>query len=116
MGGQVIEVAFPACRCASLGLGRDGSISGNGSGDIFIAFSAANPHAENGKEPVTIKMLPNDNLGAIFAATLQAVEESTINAMIAAETVIENHKVMALPRDPLPTVPEKLQPTRSIAP
>src|SRR5277367_4406276 len=30
-------------RRATLGLGRDGSISGNGSGDLFIAFSTANP-------------------------------------------------------------------------
>jgi hypothetical protein len=80
-------VAFPMCRRVSLCLGRDGSISGNDSGDIFIAFSTANPHAENGEKPVTIKMLPNDNLDAIFAATVQAVEESIINAMIAAETM-----------------------------
>src|SRR6266446_5941372 len=32
-------------RRVSLGLGRNGSISGNGSGDIFIAFSTPNPHA-----------------------------------------------------------------------
>ncbi len=96
-------------RRVSLGLGRNGSISGNGSGDIFIAFSTANPHAESGKEPVTIKMLPNDNLDAIFAATVQAVEESIINAMIAAETMtgIENHKVMALPHNQLRTVLKK---------
>jgi D-aminopeptidase len=58
---------------------------------------------------VTIKMLPNDNLDAIFAATVQAVEESIINAMIAAETMtgIENHKVMALPHDQLRAVLKK---------
>jgi L-aminopeptidase/D-esterase-like protein len=54
-------------------------------------------------------MLPNDNLAAIFAATAQAVEESIINAMIAAETMtgIENHKVTALPQDPSRTVLKK---------
>ena len=54
-------------------------------------------------------MLPNDNLDAIFAATVQAVEESIINAMVAAETMtgIENHKVMALPHDQLRTVLKK---------
>jgi len=73
------------------------SISGNGSDDTFIAFSTANPHAENGEKPVTIKMLPNDNLDAILAATVQAVEESIIDAMIVAETMtrIENRKAMA---------------------
>src|SRR5258708_15033246 len=46
-------------RRVSLGLGRNGSISGNGSGDIFIAFSTANPHAEGGKAVVDVKGLPN---------------------------------------------------------
>src|SRR5579863_3995444 len=44
-------------RRVSLGLGRDGSISGNGSGDIFIAFSTANPHSASGKKEVSLKML-----------------------------------------------------------
>lgn len=96
-------------RRVSLGLGRDGSISGNGSGDIFIAFSTANPHAENAKKPVDVKMLPNDALDPIFAATVQAVEESIINAMVAAETMtgIENHQVTALPHDKLRDVLKK---------
>ena len=58
---------------------------------------------------MTIKMLPKDKLDAIFAATVQAVEESIINAMIAAETMtgIENHKVMALQHDQLCAVRKK---------
>jgi D-aminopeptidase len=90
-------------RRVSLGLGRDGSISGNGSGDIFIAFSTANPRAEGSKTVVDVKMVPNDSLDPIFAATVQATEEAIINAMIAAETMtgIENHKVIALPHDKL---------------
>ena len=57
---------------------------------------------------MTIKMLPNDNLDAIFAATVQAVEESIINAMIAAETMTGiDHKVMALPHDELRAVLKK---------
>jgi len=96
-------------RRVSLGLGRNGSISGDGSGDIFIAFSTANPHAEGGKSVVDLKFLPNDALDPIFAATVQAVEESTINAMIAAPTMtgIENHKVTGLPHDKLRDVLKK---------
>ena len=96
-------------RRISLGLGRDGSISGNGSGDIFIAFSTANPHAEGGKAVVELKMLPNDSLDPVFAATVQATEEAIINAMVAAETMtgIENHKVIALPHDKLRAVLKK---------
>jgi len=96
-------------RRVSLGLGRDGSISGNGSGDIFIAFSTANPDAAAVDHVVDLKMLPNDKLGPVFAATVEAAEEAIINAMIAAETMtgIENHKVIALPHDKLREVLKK---------
>jgi D-aminopeptidase len=99
-------------RRVSLGLGRDGSISGNGSGDIFIAFSTANPGAAASKPPgnvVDLKMLPNDKIEPVFAATVQATEEAIINAMVAAETMtgIENHRVIALPHDKLRAVLQK---------
>ena len=96
-------------RRVSLGLGRNGSISGNGSGDIFIAFSTANSGAAAVDHVVDLKMLPNDKLGPVFAATVQATEEAIINAMIAAETMtgIENHKVIALPHDKLREVLKK---------
>jgi D-aminopeptidase len=93
----------------TLGLGRDGSISGNGSGDIFIAFSTANPGAGFASKVVDLKMLPNEKIEPLFAATVQATEEAIINAMIAAETMtgIENHKVIALPHDRLRAVLKK---------
>lgn len=96
-------------RRVSLGLGRNGSISGNGSGDIFIAFSTANSGAGSVDHVVDIKMMPNDLLDPVFAATVQAVEESIINAMIAAESMtgIENHHVTALPHDQLRAVLKK---------
>jgi D-aminopeptidase len=96
-------------RRVSLGLGRNGSISGNGSGDIFIAFSTANPGAAAAGHVVDLKMLPNDQLDPVFAATVQATEEAVINAMVAAETMtgIENHKVIALPHDKLREVLKK---------
>jgi D-aminopeptidase len=96
-------------RRVSLGLGRDGSISGNGSGDIFIAFSTANPGADGADHVVELKMLPNDLIEPVFASTVQATEEAVINAMVAAETMtgIENHKVIALPHDRLREVLKK---------
>ena len=96
-------------RRVSLGLGRDGSISGNGSGDIFIAFSTANPGAAAVDHAVDLKMYPNDLLNPIFAATVEATEESIINAMVAAKTMtgIENHKVSALPHDQLQAILKK---------
>jgi D-aminopeptidase len=96
-------------RRVSLGLGRNGSISGNGSGDIFIAFSTGNPGAASADPVVDLKMLTNDHLDPIFAATVQATEEAVINAMVAAETMtgIENHRVIALPHDKLREVLKK---------
>jgi D-aminopeptidase len=96
-------------RRVSLGLGRNGSISGNGSGDIFIAFSTANPGAAAADNVVDLKMLPNDKIEPVFAATVQATEEAIINAMVAAETMtgINDHKVIALPHDKLRAVIKK---------
>jgi D-aminopeptidase len=96
-------------RRVSLGIGRNGSISGNGSGDIFIAFSTANPGAAAADRVVELKMLPNDKIEPVFAATVQATEEAIINAMVAAETMtgIENHRVIALPHDKLRAVLKK---------
>jgi L-aminopeptidase/D-esterase-like protein len=101
-------------RRVSLGLGRDGSYSGDGSGDIFLAFSTANPGAVSptSNQPNnthSLTMLPNDSLDPIFLATVQATEEAVINAMVAAETMkgIDNHEVIALPHDRLREVLKK---------
>jgi D-aminopeptidase len=96
-------------RRVSLGLGRNGSISGNGSGDIFIAFSTANSGAAAADHLVDLRMLPNDLIEPVFASTVQATEEAVINAMVAAETTtgIENHRVIALPHDRLREVLKK---------
>jgi len=96
-------------RRVSLGLGRNGSISGNGSGDIFIAFSTANSGAAKTEGLVQLTMLPNDQMNTLFSATVEATEEAIINAMVAAETMtgIENHKVIALPHDKLRAVLKK---------
>src|SRR5215217_5180644 len=94
---------------AALGIARNGGIGGNSSGDIFIAFSTANAGA--GKEPAlaTLKMLPNDRINAIFAATVQATEEAIINAMIGAETMtgVDGNTVYAIPHDRLKLVMRK---------
>ena len=96
-------------RRAALGLARNGSISGNGSGDIFIAFSTANPGAGNPSHMVPLTMLPNDRMGSLFEATVQATEEAIVNAMVAAETMTgaDNHKVIALPQGRLQQVLKK---------
>jgi D-aminopeptidase len=87
----------------SLGLARDGSYSGNGSGDIFIAFSTANPRAEAAQGTRQIELLSNDRINPILLATVQATEEAVVNAMIAARTMTgkNGRTVMALPHDQL---------------
>jgi D-aminopeptidase len=90
-------------RHVALGLGRNGSYGGNGSGDIFLAFSTANPGAISSHGLRKLTMLPNDSLDPIFLATVQATEEAVINAMVAAKTMtgINDRTVIALPHDRL---------------
>jgi D-aminopeptidase len=96
-------------RRVTLGLGRDGSYSGDGSGDIFIAFSTANPGASASNGVRTLSMLPNDQINPLFLATVQATEEAVVNAMIAAETMtgVRGHTVIALPHDQLREILKK---------
>ncbi len=89
---------------ASLGLGRNGSIATNGSGDIFIAFSTA--HKDIGTEDgglYDLKMLGNAELTPLFGATVEATEEAVVNALVAAETMTgrEGYTVHALPHEQL---------------
>jgi len=96
-------------RRVALGVGRDGSYSGDGSGDLFIAFSTANPRAIDQKNKRQITMLPNGELGPLFLGTVQASEEAIVNAMVAAEDMkgINNHFVPAIPHDKLVQVLSK---------
>ncbi len=96
-------------RRASLGLARTGSVSGNDSGDIFIAFSTANPGASKPTGTAQLSMIPNDRMDPLFAATVQATEEAMVNALVAAETMtgIDNHTVIAIPHDRLRQVLKK---------
>jgi L-aminopeptidase/D-esterase-like protein len=96
-------------RRASLGLARTGSVSGNGSGDIFLAFSTANAGVAKPDGTVALTMLPNERMNALFEATVQATEEAILNALVAAETMtgVDDHKVIALPHDRLREVLKK---------
>jgi D-aminopeptidase len=90
-------------RRASMGLARLGSISGNGSGDLFVAFSTANPGAGASSGLRTASFLPNDDLDPVFEAAVQATEEAIVNALVAADTMtgVDGHTAIALPHDRL---------------
>jgi D-aminopeptidase len=74
-------------RRAALGLARTGSVAGNGSGDLFVAFSTANPDAGAAEGLVDLKMLPNDRMDRVFEATVGATEEAIVNALVAGRTL-----------------------------
>jgi D-aminopeptidase len=112
LGSIIIVVATDApllphqlervARRASLGLGRMGSHAGNGSGDIFLAFSTAN--AGSGSEAHnTATFVGNDHVDDLFAATVQATEEAIVNAMVAARDMQgqDGHYAKALPHEAL---------------
>ncbi len=96
-------------RRAALGLARTGSTSGNGSGDLFIAFSTANPDAGKAAGVASVSMLGLDGMNAVFDATVEATEEAIINVLVAAETMTgrDGRTVIALPHDRLREVLRK---------
>ncbi|MEZ5421411.1 MAG: P1 family peptidase [Vicinamibacterales bacterium] len=113
LGSVIIVVATDApllphqlkrlARRATLGMARTGGLSGNGSGDIFLAFSTANPEAFTASGLATLQMLSNEQISPIFDGTAWATEEAIVNAMVAAETMTgaDNRRVERLPHDGL---------------
>jgi D-aminopeptidase len=87
----------------ALGVGRMGGKGENSSGDIFVAFSTANAHAGSATDVAHVDMVPNARMNPLFTATVQATEESILNALLAAETMtgIDDTRVYALPVDRL---------------
>lgn len=96
-------------RRAALGLARTGGAAGNGSGDLFLAFSTANPGAAALNGVAQVQMLRNGAMDGLFGATILATEEAIVNAMVAAETMTgrDDHRIVALPHDRLREVLKK---------
>lgn len=97
-------------RRVPMGIGKLGGTASNGSGDIFIAFSTANPGAaQTNGGPVNVSMLPNDAMSPFFLATIEATEEAIVNALVAAETMtgVNGRTVYALPHDRLREILKK---------
>jgi D-aminopeptidase len=112
MGSLIVIVATDApllphqlkrmAKRVTLGMGRTGALGGNGSGDIFLAFSTANAEGVKSENMTQVQALPNSQLDPIFGATVYATEEAIINALVAAEDMI-GHEITAkaLPHDEL---------------
>lgn len=92
---------------ASLGMARTGSLGGNGSGDIYLAFSTANPMAANPASGIAqIQALSNEHIDPILFSCVYATEEAIVNAMIAAETMTgrDGLTIQALPHKELQSI------------
>ena len=123
LGSIIIVVATDApllpsqlkriARRATMGLARTGATSGNGSGDIFIAFSTANRDAARPGNPNSVQTVSNEHISRLFSATVEATEEAIINAMVGAETMTgaDGRTVKALPHDELKALMEKMKAT-----
>ncbi|HZW60133.1 MAG TPA: P1 family peptidase [Woeseiaceae bacterium] len=88
---------------AALGVARVGGTAGNGSGDIFIAFSTANENAGQTGPVMPVRMLANDNISPLFQGTVEATEEAIVNALIAARDMTgdQGHTAYAIDHDAL---------------
>jgi len=96
-------------RRGTMGLARTGSVSGNYSGDLLLAFSTANAEAGRRAGVAHLTMLPNNQMDPLFEATVQATEEAIINALVAAETMtgVNDRRVIAIPHERLRDVIRK---------
>ena len=111
MGSIIVVVATDApllahqlerlARRVPLGIGKVGGQGGNGSGDIFLAFSTANPGAARRTGVQDVKMLANDAIDPLLEATIQSTEEAIVNALVAGRTMtgINGNTVYGLPHD-----------------
>lgn len=89
-------------RRIGLGIGRSGSFSGNGSGDIFLAFSTANEGAFERTTAVrSVRTFSDESIDDLFEAVVQAVDEAVVNSIVANETMVgrDGNTVIALPHD-----------------
>jgi D-aminopeptidase len=86
-------------RRVTLGMARTGSIGGNGSGDIFLAFSTANGQAFGSSGLRHGAWLAPGTLDPLFRATVEATEEAILDAMVTGEDMVgrDGNRALALP-------------------
>ena len=112
------DAPLNAAQCAALarrvplGLARTGTTGSLFSGDLFLALSTANDGpsrtgfptaAPSEAELYTTQQLPWNRIDAFHAATVHAVEEAVLNALVVNETMTgrDGHRSPALPHDQL---------------
>ncbi len=100
-------------RRATTGIAWVGGIGGNGSGDIFLAFSTGN-HIGYKDRMTNVRMIAPEAMTILFQAAAEATEEAVLNALAAAETMEGQmgRVVHALPLDKLQDVMRRYRPAR----
>ena len=90
-------------RRVTAGLARTGTSGSHFSGDLFLAFSTANPGAFRPGEAAMsrLEFVPWERLDPYYEAVVQACEEAVVNALVANEDMTgrDGHRSPALPRD-----------------
>jgi L-aminopeptidase/D-esterase-like protein len=91
-------------RRVALGVARTGTVSHNGSGDIFLAFTTANEAAIAATDGLpAASFVPEDQIDPLFTAVIQAIDEAILNSLITNSAMIgrDERRVEALPHDEL---------------
>ncbi|MBS1183210.1 MAG: aminopeptidase [Proteobacteria bacterium] len=90
-------------RRVPFGIAWTGGLGYNSSGDIFLAFSTANSQAAAGRagQLASLVAIPDGDIDPFFEATVQAVEEAILNALVANADMTgrDGNFVPALPHD-----------------
>jgi D-aminopeptidase len=96
-------------RRVPMGIARMGGYGANASGDLFLAFSTANPNAARSEGLSQVTFMPNGRMNSLLVAVIQATEESITNALVAAETMrgANGAQAFALPHDRLIAILKK---------
>jgi L-aminopeptidase/D-esterase-like protein len=86
-----------------LGVAMTGGLGYNSSGDIFLAFSTANPDAATALSGrlAQAEYIPDTDIDRFFDAVVQATEEAILNSMVANQEMTgrDGNFVPALPKD-----------------
>jgi L-aminopeptidase/D-esterase-like protein len=87
-------------RRVTAGLARTGTSGSHFSGDLFLAFSTANPGAFGARDLAQFSFIPWENIDPFYEAVVQATEEAVVNALVANEEMTgrDGHRSPALPR------------------
>ena len=88
-------------RRAAFGIARSGGMGEHTSGDFGLCFATGNRALEAEEAELALRMLNDRRIDPLYEATIDAVEESILNAMLAAETMSgrDGNTVHALPHD-----------------